>query len=137
MTNMPRLAALAVVLRDDHVLLVRRKNEPDAGLWGFPGGHVEAGETVGEAAARELKEETGVTCIPRGSLETLDIIQHDSTGGLKYHFLLVAVRCAYESGEPVGADDVHEAKWVPVRDVLMGNLELSADVDIVVAKARG
>ena len=57
----PRLAVLAVVLRGEQVLLVRRANPPDAGLWGYPGGKVDWGETVEAAALRELAEETGLT----------------------------------------------------------------------------
>lgn len=132
---MPRLAALAVVLRGDEVLLVRRRNEPDAGLWGFPGGHVEPGETVGAAAARELLEETGVEALPRGTIDTLDIILRED-GVLRYHFLLVAVRCDYAAGTPRGADDVHEAAWVPVAEVMARARPLSEDVDTIVAKAR-
>ena len=61
MTRRPLLGAIAVVVQDGHVLLARRRKEPDAGLWGYPGGHVELGETALAAAARELLEETGVT----------------------------------------------------------------------------
>ncbi len=56
----PKLAVLAVCLHEGKFLLVQPPNPPDAGLWGFPGGHVELGETLVEAAARELHEETGV-----------------------------------------------------------------------------
>ena len=48
----PRLAAIAVVMHEGKVLLAQRKNDPDAGLWGFPGGHVDFGETAMDAAAR-------------------------------------------------------------------------------------
>ncbi|MGV6850187.1 MAG: NUDIX domain-containing protein, partial [Marinibacterium sp.] len=68
----PRLGALAVVLRDGHVLLARRANPPDAGLWGFPGGHVEPGETGLAAAVRELAEETGVIARPVDYLTNID-----------------------------------------------------------------
>ncbi len=60
MTQFPRLGAIAVLVRDDRALLVQRGKMPDAGLWGFPGGHVEPGETALAAAVRELREETGV-----------------------------------------------------------------------------
>ena len=46
----PRLGAIAVLVRKGHVLLAQRTKMPDAGLWGFPGGHVEPGETAMEAA---------------------------------------------------------------------------------------
>ena len=51
MAPAPRLGALAVVLSDTHALLVRRGKEPDRGLWGCPGGHVEPGESALQAAA--------------------------------------------------------------------------------------
>src|SRR5690606_33745833 len=56
----PVVATIAVLFRNDEVLLVRRANPPDAGRWGFPGGKMEFGETVEAAAVRELYEETGV-----------------------------------------------------------------------------
>ena len=68
MADRPKLGAIAVVVRNDHVLLARRGKEPDAGLWGFPGGHVELGETALQAAVRELREETGVEAHPLGYL---------------------------------------------------------------------
>jgi len=131
----PTLGAIAVVLRGDLVLLVRRRNEPDAGLWGYPGGHVEPGESVREAAVRELAEETGVTARDSACLDALDRIGRDGEGRLLYHYLLVAVLCAYEDGEPVAQDDAEEARWVPVADVLSGALEMSLDVDTVLRLA--
>ena len=56
----PIPAALAVVIRERSVLLVRRANPPDAGLWGFPGGKIGSGELLAVAAVREVFEETGV-----------------------------------------------------------------------------
>jgi ADP-ribose pyrophosphatase YjhB (NUDIX family) len=87
----PKVAALAVVLHDNHVLLVRRKNPPDAGLWGFPGGHIELGETGLSAAVRELAEETSVVAVPQRYLTNLDIIEKDGDGVIKHHYLLAAV----------------------------------------------
>ncbi|MDF3606884.1 NUDIX hydrolase [Paracoccus sp. DMF-8] len=131
----PRLAALAVVIRDGQVLLVRRKNPPDAGLWGFPGGHVEPGETALDAAARELVEETGVTARPLAYLDNVDVIQHGEDGTLRFHFLLAAVLCDYLEGFPVAGDDALEASWVPVGDALSGALPTSAAVDRVIRRA--
>jgi 8-oxo-dGTP diphosphatase len=59
----PQVAGVAIVTRgeDDHILLVRRGEDPGKGLWGLPGGFVETGETVREALSREILEETGYT----------------------------------------------------------------------------
>lgn len=137
MAHFPRLAALAVTLSGDRgqVLLVRRRNPPDAGLWGFPGGHVEPGETALAAAARELAEETGVIARPRAYLDNIDVIERGADGALRFHFLLTAVLCDYVSGQPVAADDARNAAWVPVADVLAGRLPLSVRVGDTLRKA--
>lgn len=107
----PKLGALAVVPRDGRVLLVARGKEPNRGLWGFPGGHVELGETGLEAAIRELREETGVEARASRYLGNLDVIVRDG-GAVAWHYLLVAVLCDWVSGEPVAADDAEDARWV-------------------------
>lgn len=137
MTRAPKVAALAVTVRADQVLLVRRKNDPDAGLWGFPGGHVELGETALSAAARELREETSVVGYPVHYLTNVDVIVRDECGTLTFHFLLAAVLCEYVSGEPKADDDVSEAAWVAVDDVLFGKLRCSEHVDDVIRLAAG
>ncbi len=133
--HFPRLAALAVVLDGDRVLMVQRRNPPDAGLWGFPGGHVEPGETALAAAAREALEETGVTAIPRLYIDNIDVIRRDDDGALRYHFLLAAVLCDYVSGQPQAADDAMDAGWVATADVLAGRLPQSASVAATLQKA--
>ncbi len=131
----PVLAALAVLVEGDRVLLVRRRNEPDAGLWGFPGGRVEPGETVFAAAERELAEETGVAAEARDFLTLIDVIRRegeDEAAALAHHFALVAVLCAQRQGrpapEPVAASDVIDAAWQPLAEVLAGRLETSEGV---------
>ncbi|WP_375254414.1 NUDIX hydrolase [Yoonia sp.] len=107
----PKLGAIAVVAHEGRLLLVKRKNEPHANTWGFPGGHVEFGETALLAAARELREETGVIAEPRSYLTNIDAILHDANGAVRFHYLLAAVRCDYVSGAPLAADDVSDARW--------------------------
>ena len=137
MTLSPRLGAIAVVIRGREVLLVQRRNPPDSHLWGFPGGHVEWGETALDAAARELREETGVIAAPRGYLTNVDVLRVAPDGSTDVHYLLAAVLCAYESGEPVADDDAADARWWPVEDVLEGRLEMSARVTDVLTLALG
>ena len=130
----PRLAAIAGVLRGDEVLLAKRKNAPDAGLWGFPGGHVDWGETALDAAARELREETGVVATPLRYLTNLDIIVRGDAGAITHHFLLTAVLCRYEKGMPVASDDVSDARWFAVDAV--ANLSASANVTDIIELAQ-
>lgn len=136
MSEFPKLAAIAVLLKDQQVLLVRRRNEPDAGLWGFPGGHVEPGETALSAATRELCEETGIVANPVKYLTNLDIIERDVAGKITFHFLLAAVLCDYISGHPEAGDDVMDAGWFPVRDIFDNRLATSKNVDDVLRLAR-
>lgn len=135
MSLRPKVGALAVVIDRGRVLLARRRNPPDAGLWGFPGGHVEAGETALAAAARELFEETGVVAEPLHYLTNVDVVRHDESGAVEHHFLLAAVFCRYREGTPVPADDISEAAWVEAGEVLSGTFSTSDSVDRVIRLA--
>lgn len=107
----PKLGAIAVVHHENRFLLVKRKKEPNANTWGFPGGHVELGETALDAAVRELSEETGVIGKAEKYLTNIDAITRGADGEVRFHYLLAAVLCTYESGVPVAADDVSDAGW--------------------------
>ncbi len=135
MTQLPRIGALAVVLHENQVLLVQRSKQPDAGLWGFPGGHVEWGETVLEAAARELLEETSIIAQPLSYLDNLDLLRRDSQGQVNSHYLLVGVACRYVSGTPQAGDDALDASWFPVERILQGDLSMSARVPELLSTA--
>lgn len=136
-SGFPKIAALAVVLHAGKVLLVQRRKQPDSGFWGFPGGHVELGETVFQAAERELREETTVQARADRFLTNLDVIVHDEAEGVQFHYVLVAVLCVYETGEPEARDDARDARWIPVEGVLNQTLELSRDVGTVLRLALG
>lgn len=127
----PVAAVIAVVLRDDDILLVCRKTPPDAGMWGFPGGKMEFGESIEQAALRELQEETGIVARAEGVLTVLDSFHHDATGALTHHFVLPAVACTWIAGEPLAADDAAVAEWVPMSELCNGQRELIVAVDTV------
>src|SRR5271169_2779020 len=97
----PIVGVLAVVVRGERALVVRRSNPPMAGFWGFPGGVLELGETIAQGAMRELLEETGVVAEPIGLLTVIDTIDHDEEGRVRYHYTLVVVRGVWRSGEGV------------------------------------
>nr|WP_298414188.1 NUDIX hydrolase [uncultured Halomonas sp.] len=120
----PKPAALAVVLNGQDALLVRRRNEPDAGLWGFPGGRIESGETVFDCAIRELAEETGIHATARSYLTTIDVIRRENDE-VTFHYVLTAVLCDYLSGTPQAADDAMEAAWIKLADIAEARISLS------------
>lgn len=135
MTERPIPAALAVVVRGSQLLLVRRSNKPDLGLWGYPGGKIELGETVKDAAVRELREETGIHAEARDFLTTVDVIIRDRDGRLLHHYVLTAVLCDYLSGEAVAADDVSEAAWFDYEAILAAPEDKSPAVGRVAQEA--
>lgn len=134
--SVPRLGAIAVVLRDDQVILVQRGKAPSAGMWGFPGGHVELGETGLEAAQRELLEETGVVAHAGSYLTNLDVIVRDDSGAIDRHYVLLAVLCDYVEGEPVAQDDAADARWVAVDEIRDCGLPILNQVAEVAERAR-
>lgn len=135
MTATPRLGAIAVLVAGDRVLLAQRGKSPDRGLWGFPGGHVEPGETALEAARRELREETGLEARAVEYLTNVDVIRRDDAGRVIVHYLLAAVLCADPVGTPRADDDAMDVAWMPVEAVRRRTLPMSARVDEVMELA--
>ncbi|WP_112664063.1 NUDIX hydrolase [Microvirga flavescens] len=132
---LPVAAVLAVVVHEDRVLLVRRANPPDAGMWGFPGGKIDHGEAVEAAAIRELFEETAIRAQALGAFTALDAFDWSENGELRHHFVLIAVLCRWLSGTPQAGDDATEAAWWPISD--LGSLDrVSLNVDKVALQAR-
>ena len=114
----PIVGVLAVVLRGDRVLVVRRANPPMLGRWGFPGGVLELGETVAEGAMRELFEETGVRAEAAGPLTVIDTIDRDREDRVRYHYTLVAVIGNWQSGEGAAGDDADEVAWLTRAEIV-------------------
>jgi ADP-ribose pyrophosphatase YjhB (NUDIX family) len=85
----PLVGAGALVVRRGRILLVKRKNPPNRGRWTVPGGLVELGESVEEAAARELKEELGVRAKVGSLFDVITYVELDRSGRIRYHFVLV------------------------------------------------
>lgn len=129
----PRPAASAAVFRDGSVLLVERGKGAPRGLWSLPGGHVEPGETVLEAAVRELMEETAVTADIAGLADVRDIMIRDAAGGLTAHYVLTIFYGHWREGEPRAGSDSPSARFVPVAG--LGAYRLTDGVGEVVAKA--
>jgi 8-oxo-dGTP diphosphatase len=114
----PIVGVLAVVMRGDRALVVRRANPPMPGRWGFPGGVLELGETVAQGAMRELFEETGIEAEAAGPLTVIDTIERDPEGRVRYHYTLVAVIGHWQSGEGVPGDDADELAWLTRSEIV-------------------
>ena len=116
--NAPRLAVSCAVLRGDEVLVARRGNAPAKGRWAFAGGSVELGETLAEACAREVREETGVVIRPPRFVRHHEVVERKDDGGVSVHFVLACfVADAASDAEPVAADDAVEALYVSFGDL--------------------
>jgi ADP-ribose pyrophosphatase YjhB (NUDIX family) len=102
------LAASVIVLKRDAVCLVLRDRPPMAGLWSFPGGRLEPGETPADAARRELAEETGLSI---GDLVPLG--DFDPTGKGAIQLNVFAAR--WQGGDPVAASDAADARFWPLQ----------------------
>ena len=113
----PIAAAGAIVLRESQILLIMRTKEPGAGKWSIPGGKIEIGETLFEAAKREVLEETGISVKINKAVNTYDSIVRDEQGKIKYHYFLVYCTAGYIEGEPQISDESSEVVWTELDDV--------------------
>ncbi len=114
------IGANALVIEQGNVLMGRRINTSGHDTWGFPGGHVEKGERLREAAIRELKEETGLVA---EEIEFLGIVNQPQNGQEKNHYLHVNFVVTRHAGEVMNCepDRCAEWKWFPV-DALPENI---------------
>ncbi|MGH9568373.1 MAG: NUDIX hydrolase [Candidatus Angelobacter sp.] len=107
----PIVGVGAVIVKDRHVLLVRRGMPPHQGRWSLPGGAVELGETLRAAAIREALEETGLLVEPGEMLEVVDRIVPGPDGQTQYHYVLIDFCCCVTGGELRAGDDAAEVVW--------------------------
>ena len=126
----PYVGVGVIVFRDQEVLLVKRNKEPNKGQWSIPGGKQMIGETVAEAAQRELLEETGVKVDRLLLVDVVDAIIPDVEGKIKYHYSLVDYMGEWQSGDPRPGDDAQEVSWVRLNELSLYSL-LEETVNII------
>jgi ADP-ribose pyrophosphatase YjhB (NUDIX family) len=137
----PFLAVSAAIFRDGKVLVVRRARKPALNLYTMPGGVVEAGETLAEAVAREVREETSL------EIEVLTLAGHreammrDAQGRVERHFVIMCFAARWVSGKPTLNEELDEAHWLLPSEIsglrtTDGLAEIVADAAIIVNGKR-
>jgi ADP-ribose pyrophosphatase YjhB (NUDIX family) len=112
----PILAASTAVFRDGRALIARRARAPWKGAFSLPGGGVEVGETLTQAAARELREEVGVEAEGFRFLRHVEPIQREGER-VRAHFVICVFAARWLSGEPALSEEVDEIAWVDPLDL--------------------
>jgi 8-oxo-dGTP diphosphatase len=131
----PLVGVGAVVFDGDRVLLVKRGHEPLKGAWSLPGGLVELGETLVDALAREVLEETGLSVEVGPVVEVLDRVQRAGDGRVEYHFVIVDYLCHARGGAIAHSSDADDVCWVSVTDLASYGLTRTAHDVILKARA--
>jgi 8-oxo-dGTP diphosphatase len=132
MNKRPLIGVGAVVFNArDEILLIKRGKPPHYGRWMVPGGTLEWGETLEQAARREVKEETGVEI----EIESLvEIIEAITPGGEGYHFVIIDYVARAVSGALAPASDALDAVWAGLNS--LPDYELTPELLGVIDKAR-
>ena len=108
----PFLAVSAAIVRDGKILVVRRARPPAHGVYTLPGGVVEVGETLVEAVAREIREETGMTIEPVTLAGFRETVVRDAQDRVELHFVILCFAARWQAGEPVLNEELSEAHWI-------------------------
>jgi ADP-ribose pyrophosphatase YjhB (NUDIX family) len=129
----PFLAVSAAIVRDDRLLVVRRSRPPAQGVYTLPGGVVEAGETLTQAIAREVLEETSLTIEPVALAGYREAIVRDGDDRVERHFVILCFAARWQGGEPVLNEELSEAHWL--RPDELAGLTTTAGLAEIVAAA--
>lgn len=130
----PQICVGAVIVKEHRILLVRRAQPPNLGLWSVPGGSVKLGENLHAAVAREVREETGINCEVGHLIYHSEIIEKDTTGAHRFHYVILDFMAYYQSGQATPQSDTDAAQWVPVDQLQQYALAAGMDQLIQVAQ---
>jgi 8-oxo-dGTP diphosphatase len=113
----PFVGVGVVVWRGDELLLIQRGKAPRYGSWSLPGGRQKLGETVREAALREIKEETNLDVDITNLIDVVDSLTHDDDGKVRFHYTLVDFTAEWRDGTAVAGSDAAGVSWVRADDL--------------------
>lgn len=129
----PLIGVGSIIIEGDRVVLVKRAHPPIQGQWSIPGGVLEVGEMLREAAIREAREETGLVVEPGELLGVFDRILRDPDHRVQYHYVLIDFLCRKVGGELVAASDAAEVRFFTREELT--TLRLAEDTFEVIQKA--
>lgn len=109
--ELPLVGVGAVIIENSLVLLVKRARPPLQAQWSIPGGVLEVGELVRDAAIREAREETGLIVEPADLLGVYDRVLRNPEQRVQYHYVLIDFLCRRVGGELQAASDAAEVRW--------------------------
>jgi len=113
----PVVSVGAIVVRGGRVLLAQRGHPPGEGMWAFPGGVVDLGETLAEAAEREIWEECGIRVRVLRPFAVVDRILRDKAGRVEYHYVIVDMLAEWVEGELQASSDARQVGWFTAEEL--------------------
>ncbi len=119
----PRVAVGALVVEAGKLLMICRGKAPNPGVWAIPGGGVEIGETLQEAAEREIFEETGLRIKAGEPFYAFEIIEKDEQGRVRFHYVVIDLKAEVVGGELCPGDDAEDVRWVSPAE--MSSMDIS------------
>lgn len=134
--ELPLIGVGAVIVADGRALLIRRGTAPLLGEWSLPGGVLECGETLREAAIREAREETGLLVEVGDMLGVYERIMRSEDGRVRYHYVLIDYLCRPVAGELRAGSDAAEAGWFTREELPALNLAYDARDVVLKGLAR-
>jgi ADP-ribose pyrophosphatase YjhB (NUDIX family) len=121
---------VVVVNEAGEILMIRRTDNDN---WAVPGGAIDLGESVSQAAVRETKEESGIDCEITGIVgiysDPKHVILYTSNGEVRQEFSILLTGRPL-GGEPTPSDESKEVHWVSLSDVLGLTMDRSMRIRI-------
>ena len=130
--EVPLVGVGAIIIDQNRVVLVKRAHPPLQAQWSIPGGVLEVGELVREAAVREAREETGLIVEPGELLGVYDRVLRDPEQRVQYHYVLIDFLCRRVGGEFFAGSDAAEVRWFTTEE--LAALNLAEDTQDVIKK---
>ena len=126
----------AIVLgQGNKILMIKRGKPPRINSWSLPGGAQKLGETIYEAAIREVREETSIEVEIAGLIDVVDSIHRDQAGVVQYHYTLIDVLARPMGGALAAGADAIDARWFEINAVY--DMELWSETKRIIKLAVG